>query len=153
MYHGLDGALAARALAALGARESVPVLVEAFKRIDPELKRVAGPLNAGHPLAWADVRAKMYLLPALGDLPCDASKDFLQWYVGLEESAAQELAPLFYEDATRAFFRQRLTKEEIDSLLASPRSPVRGVAILECLDRPSPERTAALRERAPWAVE
>lgn len=30
---------------------------------------------------------------------------------------------------------------------------VRGTAVLECLDHPSPERTAALREAAPWAMD
>jgi hypothetical protein len=66
IYHGLDGAMAARALAARGATGSAPVLIEAFRRIDPELKKLDNPQWAQYPLAWADFHFKMHLLPALG---------------------------------------------------------------------------------------
>jgi hypothetical protein len=153
MYHGLDGAMAARALGMLGATESAPVLIEAFLRIDPELKKVQNPQFAQNPLAWTDFRTKMYILPALGELRCDASKKFLQAYVAMDEAQAREMAPLLYEDATKALMQQKLTVEEIKSLLQSPRSAVRGTAILECLDHPTPDRTAALKAVAAWALE
>jgi len=76
-YHGLDGAVASRALGKLGARESVPVLVAVFRRVDPELKRVANPALAQYPMVWADFRAKMYILPALGELRGVEAKKFL----------------------------------------------------------------------------
>lgn len=153
MYHGLDGAIAARALGMLGATESVPVLIEAFLRVDPELKKVQNPQFAQYPLAWTDFRAKMYILPALGELRCDASKKFLQEYVTMDEAKAREFAPLLFEDATKALLRQKLTVEEIKSLLTSQHSAVRGTAILECLDYPTKDRTAALKAAAPWALE
>lgn len=153
MYHGLDGAMAARALGMLGAAGSVPVLVRAFLQVDPELKKVENPEFAQNPLAWTDFRTKMTILPALGDLRCAESKQFLQQYVMMDPARARELAPLLYEDATRALLRQKLTRAEIESLLRSPLTDVRGTASLECLDHPNRDRTAALRAAAPWALE
>lgn len=153
MYHGMDGAMAARALARLGAKESVPALVRAFRRIDPALAQVQNPAFGPHPLAWTDFRTKMYVLPALGDLPCAESKALLTEYVKLDEPAARELAPLLYEDATRALLRQDLTQADLEALLRSPNLAVRGPAILECLDHPSRRRTRALKAVAPWALE
>jgi hypothetical protein len=42
-YSGLDGAMAARALGALHATESVPFLVRTFLAVDPELKKLVKP--------------------------------------------------------------------------------------------------------------
>jgi hypothetical protein len=153
MYHGLDGALAARALARLGAREAVPALVQAFRRIDPALAKVQDPRFGPYPLAWTDFRMKMYLLPAMGDLPCAESKALLAEYVKLDEAAARELGPPQYEEATRALLRQELSQAELEALLRSPNLAVRGPAIVECLDHPSHRRTAALKSAAAWALE
>jgi hypothetical protein len=57
-----------------------------------------------------------------------------------------------FEEATKALLRQRLHAAEILRLLGSPNPSVRGTAILECLDHPTPDRTAALRQAAPWAL-
>lgn len=151
MYHGLDGAMAARALGMLRSRESAPALIAAFRRIDPELAKVANPEFAANPLAWTDFRTKMYVLPALGELRCPASKAFLWEYVHLPLEKARELAPLLYEDATRALFAQELKQEEVESLLRSENAAVRGTAILECLDHPTPARRRALAAVHPWA--
>jgi hypothetical protein len=153
MYHGMDGAMAARALARLGAKESVPALVRAFRRIDPALTKVQNPAFGLHPLAWTDFRTKMYVLPALGDLPCAESKALLTEYVKLDEAAARELAPLLYEDATRALLRQDLTQADLEALLRNPNLAVRGPALLECLDHPTRRRTLALKAAAPWALD
>lgn len=153
MFHGLDGALAARAIGMLGVKESAPVLIEAFRRIDPELKRVVNPEFGNNPLAWTDFRTKMYILPALGELKCAASKQFLLEYIAMEEAQARELAPLMYEDATRSLLRQELTQAEIEGLLRSPHSAVRGTALQECVDLPTRTRNAALRNVAPWALQ
>jgi hypothetical protein len=151
MFHGLDGALAARALGELGATESVPCLVEAFRRIDPALARVADPRWKANPLAWTDFRTKMYILPALGDLPCPAAKGFLLEYLALDEKTARELAPPLQPEATRALCRQALSRAEIESLLRHSLPAVRGTALLVCLDEPTPDREAALEAAAPWA--
>jgi hypothetical protein len=153
LYHGLDGALASRALGKLGATESVRVLVAALRRVDPELRQIANPQLAKYPLSWNDFRAKMYVMWALGDLRCNAAKTSLQEYIALPEAAATELGPPQFEEATRALLRQRLTRKEIVALLRHPNSAVRGTAILECVDHPTEERRSALREGAAWALE
>lgn len=153
MYHGLDGALAARALARLRAKEAVPTLVQAFRRIDPALAKVQDPRYGPYPLAWTDFRVKMYVLPALGDLPCKESKALLMEYLSLPEAAAREWGPLQYEEATRALLRQDLTEAELETVLRSKNLAIRGPAILECLDHPTHRRTPVLRAAAPWALE
>jgi len=152
MFHGLDGAHAARALGELGYRESVPLLVEAFRRVDPALEKVVNRSFGPYPLGWTDFRVKLYILPALGQLPCPESKAFLQEYVAMPEEAAGELAPLQYEAATRALLRQKLTRSELEALLRSENPAVRGTAVLACLDDSTPARIAALRAAAPWAL-
>jgi hypothetical protein len=53
MYHGLDGALAARALGEMDAKEFAPQLVAAFQRTDPSLTNiVVDSRMAQYPLAW-----------------------------------------------------------------------------------------------------
>lgn len=153
MYCGLDGAMAVRSLARLGARESVPVLVEAFRRVDPTLAAVRDPQFAQHPIAWTDFRVKMPVMAALGELRSPESKAFLLEYVGMDEPRARELAPLQFAEATRALLKQELTQAELEGLLRSDNAVVRGTALLECVDRPSATRTGALRAAAPWALE
>ncbi|MFN3650228.1 MAG: glycerophosphodiester phosphodiesterase family protein [Armatimonadota bacterium] len=153
MYHGLDGAAAARTLGELGAVEAVPTLVDAFRRVDPALKKVANPEFGQYPLAWTDFRARMTIVPALGELRSEAGRRFLLEYVRMDEAAARELGPPMWEEATRALFRHRLSSAEVAELLRSRHSAVRGAAILECLDRPSRTRTAALKAAHPWAAE
>ena len=151
--HGLDGALASRALGLRHSTRSAPVLIAAFRRIDPALQQVANPQWAQSPLAWTDFRAKMYILPALGQLPGAASKRFLQDYVALDDAAARQFAPPVFEEATQALLHQDLTRDELNALLQSPNTAVRGTAILECLDQPTRARTAALKSVAPWALQ
>jgi|GEM_PF-3368925 len=134
-YHGLDAAIAARALGQLGATESVPVLLEAFRRTEPATNNLAG------------FRAKMYILPALGDLRCAESKQFLLEYV------ARASDPPQFEDATQALLCQELTDAELVAVLRSANPAVRGTAILECVDRPTAQRRLALQTAAPWALE
>jgi hypothetical protein len=152
-YQGLDGVMAVRTLARLRATKSVPVLIEAFLRVDPELRKIADPQWAEYPLVWRDFRFKMVLLPALGELRCHASKQFLLEYVAMDEAGARQLAPPQFEEATRALLRQDLTREELQTLLHHLNTAVRGPAILECLDRPTAQRTRALKAAAPWALE
>jgi hypothetical protein len=144
--------MAVRALGRLRAVGSVPFLVKQFTQIDPDLARVANPEFAQNPLSWTDWRLKMYILPTLGELACEPSKTFLLRYVTLREEEAREIAPLQFEEATTALFRQELSQRELTSLLRSPHSGVRGTALLECLDHPTRERTNALIEVAPWAL-
>jgi hypothetical protein len=152
-YHGLDGVMAAQSLVRLRATESVPVLIGAFRRVDPDLQKIAAPQWGEYPLAWRDSRFKMALLPALGELDCPASRRFLLEYVAMDERRVRELASPQFEEATRALLRQDLTGEELKALLGHSNSAVRGPAILECLDQPTRKRTRALKSAAPWAME
>jgi Glycerophosphoryl diester phosphodiesterase family len=151
LYHGLDGAMAARALGRIGVVESAPLLIATFRHVDPDLKKVANPKLGPYPLGWTDWR-KMYLLDALGELRGPESKRFLLEYLGMEETAARELASPSFEEATKALLRHPLSSGELVALLRSPHSEVRGRAILEYIDHPTRERTAALRDEAPWAL-
>jgi hypothetical protein len=152
-YHGLDGAMAVRSLVQLHSVKSVPIFIAAFQRLDPGLKQFNDGQWADYPLAWRDHHFKMTLIPALGELPCPESKAFLIEYLRLPESAARNLAPPQFEDATKALLRQKLDRDEIISLLRHPKGVVRGTAIMECLDRPNSARKQALKEAAPWALE
>ena len=151
IFNGLDGHTAARALGRLRVVQSAPALIEAFRRVDPDLIRVRNPQWTNNPLAWTDWR-KMSILPALGELKCDAARSFLLEYVTLSETAARELSVPQFEEATTALLRQKIGRSEILGLIKSPNLAVRGTAILGCLDHPTRDRTAALREAAPWAL-
>jgi hypothetical protein len=150
-YNGLDGHTAARALGRLRAVEAAPVLIETLRRVDPDLIRVRNPQWTNNPLSWVDWR-KMSIVPALGELKCDAARRFLLEYVALSETEARAMSNPQFEEATKALLRQKLSRSEILGLVTSSNSAVRGTAILECLDQPTPDRTAALRQAAPWAL-
>jgi hypothetical protein len=140
-YRGLDAAIAARALGQLGATESVPLLIEAFHRAGPGTN------------SMTNFRAKMYILPAFGELRCAEAKKFLWEYVTMDPTKARELRAPQFEDATLALLCQRLTDAELIAVLRSPNSAVRGTAILECMDYPTKQRRLALKAAAPWALE
>jgi hypothetical protein len=89
----------------------------------------------------------------LAALPCDAARRFLHDYVKFSESQAREISVPQFEDATAGLLRYRLGRPELNSLLASSNAAVRGTAILNCLAHPSPERTAVLHDKAPWALK
>jgi hypothetical protein len=152
MYNGLDAHIAARALARLHAPDCVPVLLGVFQRVNPQLAEVRNPAYTNTPLAWVDWR-KGYMISALGQLQCEASKKFLLEYISLTEAAAREISMPQFAEAAKALLQYKLTRSELLMLLRSPHPAVRGTAIMECLDHPSRDRTAALREVAPWALE
>ncbi len=151
IYHGLDGAMAIRALGDLGASETLPILREAFFRVDPALKAVENPNFGPNPLSWTDFRVKMAIMPAVGRFRTPETKAFLLEFLALSPAQRRELTPEGVEEATRSLFRQELSQTEIETLLKSPDLGVRGTALSECLDRPSKARTAALKAAIPWA--
>ncbi len=150
-YHGLDGAAAVRALVRLGDKGSVPLFLDMFRRVDPELTKIGDP--ADYPLSWRDFVFKMHLLPALGELPCAESKRFLLDYLEMDEARARELAPPQFEEATKAFLKQELTSDALLWLLRERYQAVRGTAVLEMLDHPTGARKKALKTAAPWALD
>ena len=151
MYQGLDAQAAARSLVQLRAVESAPALIEAFNMVDPRLMKRRDPLSK-YPASWVDWRKKS-LVPALGQLQCEAAKRFLQRYVAMSEAEARELSIPQFEEATRALLQYQLDQAELADLLRSPNRSVRGRAILECLDHPTRARTRALGNIAPWALD
>lgn len=151
LINGLDGHRAARALAKLRATETVPAMIETFRRVDPRLAFVRNPQWTNNPVGWTDWR-KLAIIPLLGELRTGAGKKFLLEYVAWSEQRARELSPPQFDEATKALLRHRLSGDELAGLLRSPNSVVRGTAILVCLDQPTRARTQALREAAPWAL-
>ncbi len=149
-YQGLDGVMAVRALGALRATQSAPMLVRTFLSVDPELKKMAQS-PASYPYAWADFKLKSEIMATLGRLPCRQSKRFLLRYIAMDMAAASKFAPPLFEQATKSLLRQGVTQDELEELLRSTNSAVRGTAILECLDHPTAARSAALKAVQPWA--
>jgi hypothetical protein len=151
-YHGLDGAMAARALGVLGATESVPFLVRMFLVVDPDLKKMVKP-PANYPYAWADYRLKREIICVLGELPCEESKKLLRDYLAMDEATAGRSASPLFEEATRAFLCQKATAEELQGLLRSTNSAIRGATILACLDDRKASRASSLAKIMPWTQE
>lgn len=151
-YSGLDGAMAVRALAVLGATEAVPFLVQTFRAVDPELKKLVRP-PANYPYAWADYRMKREIISVLGELPCEASAQFLTEYSRMDETAAGKFSMPQFEEATLALLRQNITAKQLQELLRSTNSAVRGTAVLACLDDRMAGHAALLGEILPWARE
>jgi hypothetical protein len=151
-YSGLDGAMAARALAVLGATESVPLLVRTFLAVDPELEKLVEP-PAKYPYAWADYRMKREMICALGELDCEPSRRFLREYLAMDDAAAGKSAAPLFEEATRAFLVQQVTAEELRDLLRSMNSAVRGTTILVYLDDRRGTCASSLGRIMPWTQQ
>lgn len=152
-FHGLDGALAARALGQLRASESAPRLIAAFRRSWADPASSAAGDRATNSTAWAEARFKLHLLAALGDLRCRAARRFLLDLAGGQEPTGNSgLGSIWHEDATRALLRQNLAWDAIARLLRSPGPAVRGTAMIECVDWPNEERRKALSVAAGWAL-
>jgi hypothetical protein len=152
-YRGLDGALAIRALARLRATEAVPALIEALHRVDPNLEKLTYQYPSKNPISWRDFRIKKEIMPALGELQCDASKSFLLDYLAADEEKVRQWSWPQYVRATWALMRYPLTAQQMDALLGHARSDVRGTAIIECLAEPDGRYDPALEKSAAWALK
>ncbi len=153
-YHGLDGALAARALGRLRAARSAKALIAALEQMPP-LPAAAGGAEAER-APWAEAarwRWREHLMAALADLPGRAVRRF--WWQALEKAAGRtddESNPLPAR-AAQALLQSRLERGEVLRLLNHPLPEVRATAVLGCVDRPDLARRRALAEAAPWAME
>lgn len=155
-YDGLDAACAARALGWMGSAASAPLLIRSLRDhsggVVGQGQGGTAPAGAVPVEGTARVdRVRLQVFAALGDLPCGAARRFLRAYVRMDERSARVYGPLRYAEATRALLRQRVDWTEVAALLRSPNPIVRGTALIECLDRPTEERTLALRRAMPWA--
>ena len=144
--------MATRALGVLGATASVPFLVRTFLATDPELKQMVQP-PADYARACAAYRLKREIVCTLGALPCKETKEFLREYLARDEAAAGKSAAPVFEEATRAFLRGEVTAEELQGLLRSANSAVRGTTILACLDDGNASHTSLLEKILPWTQE
>jgi len=152
-YCSLDGALAIQALVRLGATEAVPALIEAFQRIDPNFEKLTGRFADKRMLAYRDFRIKKEIMPAMGELQCDASERFLRNYLAMDEEKVRSWSWPQYVRATWALMRYPLTVQQMDALLGHARLDVRGTAIIECLAEPDGRYDPALKKSASWALK
>jgi hypothetical protein len=96
---------------------------------------------------------KREIICVLGELRCGPARKFLREYLAMDEATAGKSASLLFEEATQAFLRQSVTAEELENLLRTTNSAVRGTAILACLaDRKAGHRSL-LGKIMPWTQE
>lgn len=152
MFHGLDGAMALRALLLLHAPHAAETARFALFRDDPALEAVKDS-RWNNPRAWTDFRVKMVLFPALARCPGPAAEQLCRDYLALGDAAARELAPPLFEAAGKALLALSPAKETALELLRHRLPVVRGRAILDCLASAHQAWALdALREGAPAAL-
>jgi len=152
MYHGLDGAMALRALILLKAPNAVELARFTLWRDDPELQTVANP-KYKNPRAWTDFRVKMVVFPALAQLPSEATERLCRDYLALTDEEANQIGPPQFEAAGRALLAIDPKTETALELMKHRLQVVRGRAILDCLAHVSePWAKAALEMGARHAL-
>lgn len=159
VYQSLDGAMAARALGQLRITSAVPTLVHAIRRDDPLLAPMQQKyVELGyqpHPGKMWDFRLVGDAIGALGEIGSEAAQHALAEFLALPEAEARQIWPALHQMAAEALCQ--IQEEDVDpivvSLLDHPHLSARGAAILTCLNAPNPARTAALREKAAWALQ
>lgn len=152
MHHGLDGALALRALIWLGAPRAVETARFVLWRDDPALEAVADP-RWKNPRAWSDFRVKMVIFPALQEHPGPATEKLCRDYLVLSDDDARKLGPPQFEAAAQTLLTVSPRLETALELLAHRLQEVRGRAILDCLAHiKDPWAQAALEKAAPFAL-
>jgi hypothetical protein len=152
MYHGLDGAMALRALILLRSPHAVEAARSALWRDDPALAPVVDP-RWKNPRAWTDFRVKMVIFPALEMCPGRETEKLCRDYLALGDEAARKIGPERFEDAARALLAVSPNTETALELMKHRLQVVRGRAILGCLARvKEPWARTALEKGAPHAL-
>ena len=152
MFHGLDGAMALRALLLLRAPNAVATARFALWRDDPALEPVIDP-RWKNPRAWTDFRVKMVAWPALAKCPGAATEQQCRDYLALSDEAARTLGPPQFEEAARALLAVSLRQETALELMKHRLQAVRGRAVLGCLAHAREGwARAALERGAPHAL-
>lgn len=153
MYHGLDGAMAMRALLELRSDRAVELARFVLWRDDPALEAVKNP-EFMNPRAWTDFRLKMLVFPALANMPGNAAEAVCRDYLALSDAEAEQLGPALFEDAARGLLNLRPMASTAQSLLLHRLQNVRGRTILECLKRANePWARQSLESQAPHALQ
>jgi glycerophosphoryl diester phosphodiesterase family protein len=150
MYHGVDGAEAAKALGRHGYKEVVPFLIEKFKTVDPKLITVRDPQFTENPLSFTDWRIKEAILVALGDIQTPEAKKHLLLYIQMSKEEVEYYAIDYHIRATEALMKHSLDEDELRMVLSSENTGVRGTAILYVLDRGTADQYKLLKGLYPW---
>jgi hypothetical protein len=149
MYHGLDGAMALRALILLRAPNAVGAARSALWRDDPALEPVVE-RRWKNPRSWTDFRVKMVVFPALARCPGAGAVQLCRDYLALSDEDARALGPPLFEEAGRALLAAGPKTETALGLMRHRLRAVRGRAVLDCLARAGePWARAALEKGAP----
>jgi hypothetical protein len=152
MYHGLDGAMALRALILLRAPNAVETARFALWRDDPALAPVVD-LRWKNPRSWTDFRVKMMAFPALERCPGPATEKLCRDYLALDDEGARKIGPPQFEQAGRALLAVSPKTETALALLRHRLQVVRGRAVLDCLAHAKEGwARAALEKGAPHAL-
>jgi hypothetical protein len=152
MYHGLDGAMALRALLLMRAPRAVETARFALWRDDPALDPVVDP-RWKNPRTWTDFRVKMVAWPALAGCPGPAAEKLCRDYLALTDDAARRIGPPQFEEAARALLAVSPRTATAVELLRHRLQLVRGRAVLDCLAHAGePWARAALEQAAPHAL-
>ena len=131
-YHGLDGSAAMRTLILLQAPNAVEFARFSLWRDDPALEQLIDQ-QWKNPRAWADLRVKMVIFPALKHCRGVAAETLCRDYLALDEETAKQLGPLQHQEAARTLLAISPQTETALELMRHPLQAVRGRAILGCL--------------------
>lgn len=145
-YHGLDGAIALRALILLQAPSAPELARFTLWRDDPALDPVIDP-RWKNPRPWTDFRVKMVIFPSLTHSRGKEAADLCREYLAYDEGKAKQLVPQQYQEATRALMATSPTTETALELMRHPLQGVRGRAILDCLAHAQEAWAAAALEQ------
>lgn len=152
-YHGLDGSMAALALAELGSVRSVTLLIDCLTRDAPELGRIVPPGENTRPPASYDGLYRAYLFEALSDLQCPESKAFLEKGIETSDEKVAKMGSGWQALFAKAQLRYELPSSELEKLLTHRNRAVQATAVQYCLDHVTSATDAALKSVAPWALE
>jgi len=153
--HGADAIAAVTALGKLGAVESVPLLLDRFNEIESDVGKLTRTESG-----WREPASKLWdtdvqfaIVRALKKTPCDAAKQFLKARLKSKSDPTKQYTDYMEDTVSSSLAAQSLSRREIEELLTNGSPELRANLIVECIDHPAPERRAALKSKAPWALK
>jgi hypothetical protein len=151
--HGLDGALALRALAELDPPTFGELARFCVWRDDPAVAAVQNPMW-DNPRSWTDFRTKIIVVPLLEQHPRAEGAAVCRDYLALSDEDARRIGVLQFEPAARALLAISPTTATAVELLQHRRGDVRGRALLICLREVRHDWAhSALEAAAPHALQ
>lgn len=150
VFHGIDAAHAIQSLARLGARRSVPIVLDWVRGPHSELDVLGN--QFGEPESWTDWVTHAQLPRLLGEVPTPEGQSFLEEYVNFTDEQRNQFGQPFLDTAAAALLAYPLGEQGIEALLNNPSGVVRAVTIAGCVDKQLPGSKQALRRYAPEAI-